>query len=407
MLLSRNEELLNKEFKSVAGRELKMWPFSSNLLLQAASEENIAYQEEDKEDAGYTALFAAIHSLIDKTAGFNGCYAACQESFNYYKTIDGVVSDQIQVLGATDASERTRLVQSKQQLQSEFLKEWGPNGTQIRAINDKVNEICKQGSQMFQGIFHAGGDIYRGVSAEIENLEEDIDVLKSYAEALPNKISTRVEMRWNEISNDVIANLRNLKYGIEAHGVEASVGGFGAIKVKEVGGGRSMLSNMMLGVGASSFAASVLATASVICLPILPVVLVGGLIGLITGSIASDHQQALAYKGAMKKFLSETLAECQQKLLFPSSVSQKSQASLFLDSIRRQVSDVCKAMVDEEKARLEAEFADLEAKAKMNVDEAKERISALAAARNGLGEIKTLLLASRDKLVAISEQLQF
>ena len=152
VLLGRNEELLNKEFKSIAGRELKMWPFSSKLLLKAASETNLDYQEEDKEDAGYTALFAAIRALIDKTAGFNGCYAACQESFNYYKTIDGAISEQIQVLGATDASERKRLVQSKQQLQSEFLKEWGPNGTQIRAINDKVNDICRQGNQMLQ--FH-------------------------------------------------------------------------------------------------------------------------------------------------------------------------------------------------------------------------------------------------------------
>ena len=407
VLLSRNEELLNKEFKSIAGRELKMWPFSSKLLLQAASETNLDYQEEDKEDAGYTALFAAIRALIDKTAGFNGCYAACQESFNYYKTIDGAISDQIQLLGATNNSERKKLMQGKQQLRTEFLKEWGPDGTRIRAINDRVSEICQQGNQLLQGMFHSGGDIYRGFSEEIDNLGDDADDLNDYAEKLPGKISAKVEMRWNEIVNDVISSLRNMQYGFDAYGLVAVTGNVGSVKVQETGMAKSMISTGMMGVGVGAFAFKIATATSIACPPLLPVMLIGGVIGMLAGRKAAKLQQALAYKQSMKKFLGESLAQCQYNLLVPTNSSQKSQASLFFYGIRERVKSTCAGLVEEEKVRLEAEFADLEAKAQMNVDEAKERISALTAARNGLGEIKTLLLASRDKLVAISEQLQF
>ena len=398
VLLSRNEELLNKEFKSVAGRELKMWPFSSKLLLQAASEENIAYQEEDKEDAGYTALFAAIRSLIDKTAGFNGCYAACQESFNYYKTIDGAVSDQIQVLGVTDASERKRLVQSKQQLQSEFLKEWGPNGTQIRAINDKVNDICRQGNQMLQGIF---GEVQRSFVSEIDGLPADMEQIKEYSDSLPRRITARIECRWNEIVTDVIVNIRNLSQSMNICGVDATAGTLG-----EVNHGKMKFSDIAGAFTGASVAGMIGGAIATMIFP--PIAIVGGLIGFFMGGRAIlNERRATAAKHEMKSFVGSAVSKCQQNLLFPPSVAEKSQASLFFDGIRQQVASTCAGLVEEEKARLESEFADLEAKAKMNVDEAKERISALAAARNGLGEIKTLLLASRDKLVAISEQLQF
>ncbi len=398
VLLGRNEELLNKEFKSVAGRELKMWPFSSKLLLQAASEDNPDYQEEDKEDAGYTALFTAIRALIDKTAGFNGCYAACQESFNYYKTIDGAISDQLQVLGATDANERKKLMQGKQQLQSEFLKEWGVNGTQIRAINDKVNDICRQGNQMLQGIF---GDVQRGFISEIDELPADMELIQKCSDSLPGKISSRIECRWNEIITDVIANIRNMSQSMDACGIEASTGALG-----EVTHGKLKFSDM---VGAFTGASVALMIGGAIATLIFPPIgIVGGLIGFFFGGkTILNERRAAAAKQEMKSFVSSAVAKCQQNLLFPPSVAQKSQASLFFDGIKQQVASTCSGLVEEEKARLEAEFADLETKAKMNVEEAKERISALTAARNGLGEIKTLLLASRDKLVAISEQLQF
>ena len=398
VLLGRNEELLNKEFKSIAGRDLKMWPFSSKLLLQAASETNLDYQEEDKEDAGYTALFAAIRALIDKTAGFNGCYVACQESFNYYKTIDGTINDQIQVLGATDASERKRLVQSKQQLQSEFLKEWGPNGTQIRAINDKVNDICRQGNQMLQGIF---GEVQRSFVSEIDELPVDMEQIQEYSDSLPGRISARIEYKWNEIITDVIANIRNMSQSMNVYGVDASTGALG-----EVNHGKLKFSDM---VGAFTGASVALMIGGAIATLIFPPIgIVGGLIGFfLGGKTILNERRAAAAKQEMKSFASSAVAKCQQNLLFPPSVAQKSQASLFFDGIKQQVASTCAGLVEEEKARLEAEFADLEVKAQMNVDEAKERISALTAARNGLAEIKTLLLASRDKLMAISEQLQF
>lgn len=413
-ILARNAELLNKEFRDVAGRDIKMWPFSSTLLLKAASESNPEYQAEDREDAGYTALFGAIRALIDKTVGFAGGYFACQESIAYYKTLDGAIAEQIQMLGTTDAKERSKLMQAKSQRQAEFLKEWGPNGAQVRSLNNKVNDVLRQGERMMQSMFVP---LQQSISKEIDSYSDDLDSLRSYADRLPGIISSRVEMRWNEIVNDVLSNLRNLQSQLAASGGEVSVEGLlDSVNLTEVGGFREKVSGGMLGFGAGSVVANIggavlLGVVGTVALPVLPLLVaapfVGGLIGLLTGKKAAEQKQAAAYKQSMKKFLQESISQCQQNLLFQSSIEQKSPASLFFDGIRRQVSDSCSAMVEEEKSRMEAELADLEAKAQMNVEEAKNRIAELNAAKAKLTEIKASLSDSRSRLLALAAMLKF
>ena len=228
-----------------------------------------------------------------------------------------------------------------------------------------------------------------------------MEQIKEYSDSLPRRITARIECRWNEIVTDVIANIRNLSQSMNICGVDATAGTLG-----EVNHGKMKFSDIAGAFTGASVAGMIGGAIATMIFP--PIAIVGGLIGFFMGGRAIlNERRATAAKHEMKSFVGSAVSKCQQNLLFPPSVAEKSQASLFFDGIRQQVASTCAGLVEEEKARLEAEFADLEAKAKMNVDEAKERISALAAARNGLGEIKTLLLASRDKLVAISEQLQF
>jgi hypothetical protein len=259
--------------------------------------------------------------------------------------------------------------------------------------------------------------LQQSISKEIDSYSDDLDSLRSYADRLPGIISSRVEMRWNEIVNDVLSNLRNLQSQLAASGGEVSVEGLlDSVNLTEVGGFREKVSGGMLGFGAGSVIANIggavlLGVVGTVALPVLPLLaaapFVGGLIGLLTGKKAAEQKQAAAYKQSMKKFLQESISQCQQNLLFQSSIEQKSPASLFFDGIRRQVSDSCSAMVEEEKSRMEAELADLEAKAQMNVEEAKNRIAELNAAKAKLAEIKASLSDSRSRLLALAAMLKF
>lgn len=399
-LLSRNEELLNREFRKTAGRELKMWPFSSANLIDAGVQTNPALQGLYKESSGYSALFDAIRSLIDSTVGFTGCYVACQESFTYYRTLDGAIGEQMQILGTTDASERRKLTEAKQRKRDEFLKEWGPNGVQIRNVNDKVNDICRQGNNLLQEIF---GDVQRTFIAEIEALPADMEQINEYVESLPGRISSRIEYRWNEIITDVVVNVRNLPVSMNLVSSEMAVGGLSSVTRNN----GLKLTDVVSSVTTGGLVSTVVgfALTSLIC---PPVGVIGGLVSWFLASKNTiDNRRAAAAKQDMRVYVGNAVAECRRNLLCPASVSEKSQASLFFDGIRRQVADTCASLAEEEKGRLESEFAELEAKARMNVDEAKNRIEELKAARRGLERLKASLLSSRDSLVALAGQLKF
>ena len=389
-LAKRSEEILNKEFGSLVGRQFRFWPVSSQNLFDAAQEQDSEARAFLKEVSGFDSMLQELGKLLFRAAGYVTASAAYVAAFKGYQAIAASLQEQRKVLGTTDVSEKQRIQKEKIAKQQEFVQKWGPAGTELKALNDRVRLIISAGQTRLQGVFAPGGDVRQRFVNEINGLPDSPKEIEEYAKTMSDELLDAVSMKWREIQNDTQRRLDEEmeKYGVEMSMVDADdnmrlenqreivslnrATTFDLAKNTMMGGG--------IGYGLAALGAQYLLPATLFAGPIGPVVavaLLGG--GAIAGFLGMKNKEDKAIsrsnKGILINSMTNQIAKIQMQLCGEPQESGLTRLQEFCEKQRVAVQDACKLLAEREKGRLDQELKLIVDAAAANAEKARLAMS--------------------------------
>ena len=410
-LAKRNEEILNKEFGSIVGRQFRFWPVSSQNLFDAAQEKDPEARAFLKEVSGFDSMLRALEDLLFRAAGYVSASAAYIAAFKGYQSIAASLQEQNKVLRTADVSEKQRIQKEKIAKQQEFVQKWGPSGTELKALNDRVRLIISAGQARLNGVFAAGGEVRQRFVNEINNLSDSPKEIECYAKTMPDELLNSVCVKWHEIVDDT---QRRLYDEMKNHCVEVSLAESDIQLVGEreiVNLSRSTLfdfaRNTSIGGGIgftlANLGASILIPTSLIAGPLGPVVVLGALgLGTIAGIAgakkSSDQALARQNKTVLLNCIANQLAKIQMQLCGEPQESGLTRLQEFCEAQRVAVQNACKVLAEREKERLDQELklivdaasADAE-KARMAIADISQRMTLLPPIKEKLTHVYSVL----------------
>ncbi len=386
-LAKRSEEILNKEFGSLVGRQFRFWPVSSQNLFDAAQEQDSEARAFLKEVSGFDSMLQALEELLFRAAGYVTASAAYVAAFKAYQTIAASLQEQRKVLGTTDVSEKQRIQKEKIAKQQEFVQKWGPAGTELKALNDRVRLIISAGQTRLQGVFAPGGEVRQRFVNEINNLPDSPKVIEHYAETMPDELLNAVCVKWREIVDDTQTRLGDemnnhcievplaedeIQLAGEREVVKLSRSGlFDWAKNTTMGGG--------IGLTLAGLGAEFLLPVTLITGPFGLVVALGGAIAGIVGAQKNSNQAfSRQNKAALLNCVTNQIAKVQMKLCGEPQESGLTRLQELCEKQRAAVQDACKLLAEREKGRLDQELKLIVDAASANAEKARLAMSDLS-----------------------------
>lgn len=387
-LAKRSEEILNKEFGSLVGRQFRFWPVSSQNLFDAAQEQDSEARAFLKEVSGFDTMLQALEELLFRAAGYVTASAAYVAAFKGYQAIAATLQEQRKVLGTTDVSEKQRIQKEKIAKQQEFVQKWGPAGTELKALNDRVRLIISAGQTRLQGVFAPGGDVRQRFVSEINGLPDSPKEIERYASTMPDELLNAVCVKWREIVDDT---QRRLSDEMKKHCIEVPLeeGDIQLVGEREIvnlshGGLFDLAKNTTMGGGIgltlAGLGAEVLLPASLIAGPFGPAVALGVLgLGAIAGIAgakkSSDQAFSRQNKAALLNCVTNQIAKIQMQLCGEPQESGLTRLQEFCEKQRVAVQDACKLLAEREKGRLDQELKLIVDAAAANAEKARLAMS--------------------------------
>lgn len=390
-LAKRSEEILNKEFGSLVGRQFRFWPVSSQNLFDAAKEQDSEARAFLKEVSGFDSMLQALEELLFRAAGYATASAAYVAAFKGYQAIAASLQEQRKVLGTTDVSEKQRIQKAKIAKQQEFVQKWGPAGTELKALNDRVRLIISAGQARLQGVFAPGGDVRQRFVNEINGLPDSLKEIELYASTMPDELLNAVCVKWREIVNDTQRRLSDemKKHCVDVLLTESDIQ-LGD-DTERVNLGRSSLfdfaRNVAMGGGIGYTLAKTgveaLIYSSLITGPLGGAVALG-VIGLATvagifgAKKSSDQAFSKQNKAALLNSVANQMGKIHAQLCVEPQESGLTWLQEFCEKQRVAVHDACKLLAEREKGRLDQELKLIVDAASADAEKARQAILALS-----------------------------
>ena len=412
-LAKRNEEILNREFSQAARRQLLFWPVSSKNLMDAAKESDPDYRVILKEASGFDKMLEGLNALVFRAVGYSGACVACHEAFRYYQDVALFVVEQRKMLTATDRAEKQKMQKDKLAKEQEFNRKWGAGGSELKCVNEEINQIIISGQQMVQGVFAPGGAVRRIFVDEIKELPNNLPAISAYGQKLPGRLQELVIQKWHDVGTQTQQKLGEVFFKfrtqIEFAGqADAMCTSLSAVSLNDVttfnkvrsvfqggtlGGSIGTALMFLLGLGAGGAA--------------LLVPVIGFIMGALSGKSDAEKLKAESDKRALEGYVISAMNEMQAALMYPSQTGAKSPMQDFFSGLKDNVYAACEKISESERKRLQCELIELERQSAMNVEDAQKKLEQLDELLPRLDEIKGDLILARDDLLSINKSLVF
>ena len=395
----RAENQLNMEFKSLAGRELKLWPVSSTLLLKAGQEENPMFREIKKKASGFDAMLQGLDSLVYRTVGYSCSCFLCNAEFTYYKSVADFLREQQALLSASSPRARQELQTVKNRKRAEFEQEWGPQGSKMTKLNDEIGMIFRKSKNETNLIFD-DMEIYRMMADEIDKLPSDVNAVNQYAAILPEKIMEVVDQRWAVIAKQTQANLYGCfdKLQEELELVTAQsleLNNLEKVTPNQLSG-FERYRNVFLG------ATMGMTTASLLIAPFTGglSIVVGAVIGAVLGHGNSKDNWMKNARSQLKSHVNVVLRQIRNK-------QYGTRIDEFFDSLSRNVQTAGGRLVERQSSRMQEECRILDEQSRLNEEKAKATLEEIKALSQKWDQLRRSLSDIREHLVELNQVLVF
>ena len=400
-IVKRNEDLLNRTFQREGRPRIRVFPVSSNLLADAAREQDRKERQYLLDDSLFDVVRKALDLLMFRATGWTRCAWLAAEASRFVNTCRKTFEEQRTVLVAGSAEEKDLFRRRKSEIRTAFQAQWGAAGTKRAHYLTEIGRILQGVRNQALLIGTTGSDLQNKLADEIKCLVSR-EAIDRYARDLPVKVQEMVAADWHEL---IIAAQKQIsRLGQSMPMLPEDRAPFQVdlplVSVKEpslwdrvkntnIDG---MVGGSLAAITAGFFLTGGLATAAV---------LIGTLVGAAKGYERIMNQQLEAARNELRVHANNLLGKCRNSLCSPDLVhgNPLSRVDVFVDNTQNRIKEALESEYNLQKARMEEQGRKLEEQAALDGEKRSSELNRINNRLTAIGGIQ-------DELKAIVERLK-
>lgn len=355
-MVRRNEEILSPFENSIWNKSVQVLPMSSKILKDAASKEGEDLRNLDVMVSQYDKVQESVLRMIYTMIGLGDNIEFTNQLITYDRSVQAAIKDFETTLH--DNGTAAQLLQERQNLQSGFAVQWGPQSQRYIEITQAIADQANSISNKLALICSQTGSVAERFKSEIDNLSSS-DEAKQYGKDFSTRTQDAIQQAVREEIDTVSDNINQLlqEYSSEISASVTSandviVNGISTITVSTDGGGisksingfRMNYYNVLLFMGVGSIFGPIGSA-------------LGALAGLIISEQMSREQRLREEKSVLLKYLTDVLNGANKELCI--EANPVTQAEQMKRDVKKQAGDVMLKVYNAQKNKVDARVKEL------------------------------------------------
>lgn len=355
-MVRRNEEILSPFENSIWNNSVQVLPMSSKILKDAASNEDEDLRNLDVIGSQYDKVQESVLRMIYTMIGLGDNIEFTNQLITYDRSVQAAIKDFETTLH--DNGTAAQLLQERQNLQSGFAVQWGPQSQRYIEITQAIADQANSISNKLALICSQTGSVAERFKSEIDNLSSS-DEAKQYGKDFSTRTQDAIQQAVREEIDTVSDNINQLlqEYSSEISASVTSandviVNGVSTITVstdgdgisKSINGFRMNYYNVLLFMGVGSIFGPIGSA-------------LGALAGLIISEQMSREQRLREEKSVLLKYLTDVLNGANKELCI--EANPVTQAEQMKRDVKKQAGDVMLKVYNAQKNKVDARVKEL------------------------------------------------
>lgn len=378
--ISRNVVLIKKAIGDSLIFGIDMQKMSSKLLLEAALTDDKDSAEFNYSVSGFDDVKKQILKIVFLTQGYYRIGIAYNYAAAYYDVIYKSLKKRVEDV-ETATTRYDELKCKYENARSSFLEKMSEN--RRKEVFGQIETVLKAMESDFNQIFSSKGSLAQKYEDEIDNLTSDS--VPEYSNKIGENLMSEIQGKWDNLTQIVQSKLSNILLNFNeecrmAIPEDVDIAITNDDSTPNVGGltmhdrMTGIRSEMLMGtaltgavgtlVGSAYFFwPAVVAPALPVVAPIMVVLGVGVILwGAISGNKKAAAQRLEKNKGALKKYVQDTISSCRKQLVETSLADDKYQSLYqgFVIAVRDQAKEGVNSTYNRYKKELDGMAKNLE-----------------------------------------------
>ncbi|MBO5678861.1 MAG: dynamin family protein [Bacteroidaceae bacterium] len=206
-MVRRNEEILSPFENSIWNNSVQVLPMSSKILKDAASNEDEDLRNLDVIGSQYDKVQESVLRMIYTMIGLGDNIEFTNQLITYDRSVQAAIKDFETTLH--DNGTAAQLLQERQNLQSGFAVQWGPQSQRYIEITQAIADQANSISNKLALICSQTGSVAERFKSEIDNLSSS-DEAKQYGKDFSTRTQDAIQQAVREEIDTVSDNINQL-----------------------------------------------------------------------------------------------------------------------------------------------------------------------------------------------------
>lgn len=401
-MVRRNEEILSPFENHIWNKSVQVLPMSSKILKDAASNEDEDLRNLDVMVSQYDKVQESVLRMVYTMIGLGDNIVFTNQLITYDRSVQAAIKDFETTLH--DNGTAAQLLQQRQNLQSGFAAQWGPQSRRYmeatQAISDESNSIPNK----LAIICSQTGSVAQRFKGEIDNLSSP-DEAEQYGKDFSTRIQDAIQHAVREEIDTVSDNINGLLHDYSsdiseyvASGNDVTVNGASTIAIgtdgdgisKSINGFRMNYYNVMLFTAVGSIFGPIGSA-------------IGFVAGILTSLLMSRDQKLREAKSKLLKYLGEALSIANTKLCI--EANPVTQAEQIKRDVKKQAGDVMLKVYNEQKNKVDARVKELTEQYNADVATRQQKQQQLNNLKQAWQPVNAHLAALQQAIVSLKKKL--
>lgn len=401
-MVRRNEEILSPFENSIWNKSVQVLPMSSKILKDAASNEDEDLRNLDVMVSQYDKVQESVLRMIYTMIGLGDNIEFTNQLITYDRSVQAAIKDFETTLH--DNGTAAQLLQQRQNLQSGFAAQWGPQSCRYveatQAISDEANSIPNK----LAIICSQTGSVAQRFKSEIDNLsspDEAEQYGKDFSTRIQNAIQQAVREEIDTVSDNINDLLQDYSSDISEYVTSSNDVTVNSASTIAIGTDGDGISKSINGFRMNYYNVMLFTAVGCIFGPIGSAI--GFVAGILTSLLMSREQKLREAKSKLLRYLGEALSIANTKLCI--EANPVTQAEQIKRDVKKQAGDVMLKVYNEQKNKVDARVKELTELYNANIATRQQKQQQLNNLKQTWQPVNTHLSALKQAIVSLKKEL--
>lgn len=401
-MVRRNEEILYPFAGKVWNKAIRVLPMSSKILKEAATNDDEGLRNLDVMTSQYDKVQEAVLYMVYTMIGLGDNIVFTNQLIAYDRSVQAAIKDYETTL--QDNATAAQLLQQRQNLQSNFVAQWGPQSACYQEVSQSIADEANSIPNKMAIICSQTGCLAQRFKGEIENLSSPDE-----AEQFGNDFSTRIQdaiqqavrSEIDAVSDNINSLLTDYSSDISqyvASGNDVNVSGVSSIAIGSDGGG---LSKSINGFRMNYFNIMLFTAVGSIFGPIGSAI--GFIAGVLTALLMGREQKLREAKSKLLRYLGDALSTANTKLCI--EATPVTQAEQIKREIKKQAGTALKQVYDDQKKKVDVRIQELTDQYNSDVATRQQKLQQLNNLKQVWQTVNTHLATLKQSIESLKKEL--